>query len=74
MIHEGHLGLGKCKLQVKDTVYWPRINEQLEQLVFELCIVLKIFKSQMQATFKYVFGTRDPHTSVDKDCDGNFLF
>ena len=27
MIHEGHLDLGKCKLQVKDTVYWPGINE-----------------------------------------------
>ena len=26
MIHEGHLGLGKCKLQVKDTVYWLGIN------------------------------------------------
>ena len=32
MIHEGHLGLGKCKLQCKDTVYWLGINEQLENL------------------------------------------
>ena len=40
MIHEGHLGLGKCNLQVKDTVYWPRINEQLEQVVlnYEHCL------------------------------------
>ena len=40
MMHEGHLGLGKCKLLVKDTVYWPGINEQLEQLVLncELCL------------------------------------
>ena len=40
MIHESHLGLGKCKLQVKDTVYWPGFNEQLEQLVLncELCL------------------------------------
>ena len=33
MIQEGHLGLGKCKLQIKDTVYWLRINVQLEKLV-----------------------------------------
>ena len=33
MIHEGHLGLGKCKLQCKDMVYWLRINDQLEKLV-----------------------------------------
>ena len=40
MIHEGHLGLGKCKLQCKDTVYWLGINNQLEKLVLncELCL------------------------------------
>ena len=25
LIHEGHLGLNKCKLHAKDTVYWPRL-------------------------------------------------
>ena len=40
MIHEGHLGLEKCKLWVKDTLYWPGINELIEQLLSncELCI------------------------------------
>ena len=33
IIHEGHLGLWKCKLWVKDTVYLPGINEQLDELV-----------------------------------------
>ena len=66
MIHECDLGLGKCKLWVKDTVYCPGINEQLEQLVFKLWTVFKIFQSQMQATFKHVFGTRDPDTSWTK--------
>ena len=33
LIHEGHLGLDKCKLRAKDTVYWPGMNEQLEKLV-----------------------------------------
>ena len=39
-IHEGHLGLGKCKLRAKDTVYWPGLNDQLEKLVLncELCL------------------------------------
>ena len=30
IIHEGHLGLNKCKLRAKDTVYWPGLNDQLE--------------------------------------------
>ena len=46
MIHEGHLGLGKCKLQVKDTVYWLEINEQLEQLVSNCELCLKYSKGK----------------------------
>ena len=36
LIHEGHLGLNKCKLCAKETVYWPGLNDQLEKLVFKL--------------------------------------
>ena len=40
LIHEGYLGLNKCKLRAKDTVYWLGLNEQLEKLVLncELCL------------------------------------
>ena len=40
LIHEGCLGLGKCKLRAKDTLYWPGLNDQLERLVLncELCL------------------------------------
>ena len=40
LIHEGHLGLNKCKLRAKDTVYWPELNDQLEKLILncELCL------------------------------------
>ena len=41
MIHEGHLDLGKCKLQCKDMVYWPGINDQLEKLVLNCRLCLK---------------------------------
>ena len=33
LIHECHLGLTNCKLRAKETVYWPGLNNQLEQLV-----------------------------------------
>ena len=32
LIHEGHLGLNKCKLCAKDTIYWPGLNDQLGNL------------------------------------------
>ena len=40
LIHEGYLGLGKCKLRAKDTVYWPGLNDQLKKLILncELCL------------------------------------
>ena len=40
LIYEGHLGLRKCKLRVKNTVYWPGLNDQLEKFIlnFELCL------------------------------------
>ena len=40
LIHEEHLGLNKCKLRAKDTVYWPGLNDQLEKLILncELCL------------------------------------
>ena len=40
LTHEGHLGLGKCKLRAKDTVYWSDLNDQLGELNLncELCL------------------------------------
>ena len=41
LIHEGHLGLGKCKLKNKDAVYWPGLNDQIEKLVLNCELFLK---------------------------------
>ena len=39
LIHERHLGLNKCKLHTKNTLYWPGLNDQLEKHVLncDLC-------------------------------------
>ena len=46
MIHECHLGLGKCKLWYKDTVYWLGINGQLKTLVLNCILCLKYSKAK----------------------------
>ena len=45
-IHKGHLGLTKYKLQAKEAVYWPGLNEQLEQLILncQLCLNYSQYK------------------------------
>ena len=40
-IHERHLGFSKCQVRAKETVYWPGINEQLEQLILNCQLCLK---------------------------------
>ena len=37
-IHEGHLGIEKCKSRARMCVYWPNINDSIEQLV-KNCLV-----------------------------------
>ena len=32
-IHEGHMGIEKCKRRARQSIYWPHINNQIEQLV-----------------------------------------
>ena len=32
-LHRGHLGIEKTRLLARDTVYWPRINNDIERLV-----------------------------------------
>ena len=50
LIHEGHLGLNKCKLRAKETGYWPGLNEQLEDLVLncELCLKYSTAKCKLE--------------------------
>ena len=46
MVYKGHLGLEKCKLQIKETVYWLGINKQLEKLVLNCELCLKYSKAK----------------------------
>ena len=55
-LHEGLLGLGKCKLRAKDTVYWPGLNDRLEKLVlnYELCLKFSNSKCKQSQLHKKI--------------------
>ena len=52
LIHEGHLGLGKCKLRANDTIYCLALNDQLEKLIqnCELCLKYSYAKYKPKPT------------------------
>ena len=37
-IHEGHQGKERCLLQARNTVFWPRISQDIQELI-ERCII-----------------------------------
>ena len=70
LIHEEHLGLNKCKLRPKDTVYWPGLNEQVEKLLLNCKLCLKYShckhklkqSSSLRQEIQCILGPRLPLT------------
>ena len=44
IIHGNHLGIEKCKQRARDVLYWPGMNEQIENLV-KRCETCQTFRS-----------------------------
>ena len=59
-IHEGHLGFNKCQMRVKETVYWPDFNDQLENLILNCQLCLKYSKSKNKSTPPTALGHEVP--------------
>ena len=63
LIHEGHLGLNKCKLHAKETVYWLGLNDQLEKLILTCELCLKYSQSKCKEKPTLSLGQEIPlHT------------
>ena len=58
--HEGHLGLNKCKRHVKETVYWPGLNDQLEKLILNCELCLKYSQSKCKQKHTMCLGQKIP--------------
>ena len=59
-IHDSHLGLTKCKLHVKQLVYWPGLNDQLEQLILNCPLCLKYSRSKKKHDTHSALGQEVP--------------
>ena len=59
-IHEGHLGFNKCQMRAKETVYWPGLNDQLENLILNCQLCLKYSKSKGKSTPPTALGHKVP--------------
>jgi hypothetical protein len=46
-IHTGHMGISKCQLRARDTVFWPKINQQIKDIVNNCTTCQKYQESQM---------------------------
>ena len=59
-IHEGHLGLNKCQMRAKETVYWPGLNDKLEQLILNCQLCLKYSRLKDKGTPHTALGHKVP--------------
>ena len=73
-IHDSHLGLTKCKLRAKQAVYWPGLNEQLEQLILNCLLCLKYSRSKKKTDESSTLGQEVPITPWTKLATDPFHF
>ena len=59
-IHDSHLGLNKCKLHAKQSVYWPGLKDQLEKLVLNCQLCLKYSNSKKKQDTHLSLGQEIP--------------
>ena len=74
LIHEGHLGLTKCKLRAKETVCRPGLNDQLEKLVLNCQLCLKYLQSKCKQAPGMSLGQENPAFLWTKIATGIFHF
>ena len=67
-LHEGHLGFTKCYNHAKQTVYWPNLRKELEELVLNCQLCLKHSSSKKLAKTNTKLWSGDTCCPLDKTC------
>ncbi len=66
-IHEGHMGIVKCKLRAKDSVYWIGINQQIEDKIHNCHQCQKYQRSQVKEPLEQFDIPSRPWETVGSD-------
>ena len=74
LIHGGHLGLNKCRMRAKETMYWLGMNEQLEQLILNCQLCLKYSRSKDKNMPNTALGQKIPSVPWSKVATDRFHF
>ena len=66
-IHEGHLGVEKCKRRARDTVYWPGLNKDINNMTGKCETCLKYRNKQTKEPMTVTDVTTTPWHKVGMD-------
>lgn len=57
-IHEGHLGVVKCRARARESVWWPGLSDMIEQIVRKCPVCIKERKERHEPLLPMDFPTR----------------
>ena len=57
-LHEEHQGISKCRERAKQTLWWPGLSKQLQDMVDNCCICLKHMVNRPEPLFTTPFPQR----------------
>ena len=73
-LHDGHLGFTKCYNCAKQTVYWPNLRKELEDLVLNCQLCLKHSQAKRKPKLTPSFGQEIPAVPWTKLASDIFHF
>ena len=73
-LHDGHLGFTKCYNRAKQTVYWPNLRKELEDLVLNCQLCLKHSQAKQKPKPTPSFGQEIPAVPWTKLASDIFHF
>ena len=66
-IHQGHMGIEKCKVRARQVVFWPGINAEITEMISRCPACIKYQQAQKKQPFKPHDVPAEPWYKVGMD-------